>query len=126
MSQARVIISERATEIVRLLKAQHGPLIFHQSGGCCDGSAPMCLTRNDFRLGSQDLYLGEIEGCPYTIAKDTYSYYERCQILIDVVEGRGASFSLEIPLGVRFMTVSTVLSEAEASALFQPLPADEI
>lgn len=83
----------------------------------------MCLQKDDFHLGSQDLCLGVIAQCPFYIAKDTFRYYEKCQIEIGVTPGRGASFSLEIPLGIRFMTVSTMLSAEELEALPPPLPA---
>lgn len=115
-SSPRVLITDKASEVVRRLIDEHGPLMFHQSGGCCDGSAPMCFKRNDFRVGAGDLLLGEVEGCPYYIARDTFGYYRRSRITIDVVPGRGASFSLEIPLGVRFLTVSEIVDEATAES----------
>lgn len=116
----RVTISPEAADVVRQLASAHGPLLFHQSGGCCDGTSPMCLLRNEFRPGGQDLWLGEIEGCPFYIAADTFRYFQRCQIKVDITKGRGASFSLEIPLGVRFVTISTVLDETEVKELTPP------
>lgn len=107
----RVQITENAAEIVRQLKATHGSLMFHLSGGCCDGSAPMCFAEGDFKLGSRDLHIGTIEGCPFYIAADTFSYYKNSAITIDVTEGRGASFSLEIPLGLRFLMRSELMEE---------------
>lgn len=107
----RVSITPAAAEVVRQLQAKHGSLLFHLSGGCCDGSAPMCLAQGDFLLGSRDLQIGEIEGCPFYIAADTYSYYKTSDIIIDVTPGRGASFSLEIPLGVRFLMRSKLIEE---------------
>lgn len=105
----RVQISEAAAEIVRQLKATHGPLMFHLSGGCCDGSAPMCFAKGEFMIGSCDLLIGTIEDCPFYIAADTFTYYKNSAITIDVTKGRGASFSLEIPLGVRFLMRSELL-----------------
>jgi uncharacterized protein (DUF779 family) len=109
----RVTLSDEARSVIEQLREQHGELIFHQSGGCCDGSAPMCFPKDDFLIGSRDLCLGEIHGCKFYMAPDQFEYYRNMQITIDVTKGRGASFSLEIPLGVRFMTVSRVLSDQE-------------
>jgi uncharacterized protein len=119
----RVTITDAARELVHQLRNTHGPLLFHQSGGCCDGSAPMCLLQSDFKVGGQDWLLGNVADCPYYIAKDTFTYYRRSQITIDVAPGRGASFSLEIPLGVRFVTVSTILDEAAIAQLPPPVAA---
>ncbi|MGC9504894.1 DUF779 domain-containing protein [Baaleninema sp.] len=109
----RVSITEKAKEIIDRLKAEHGELMFHQSGGCCDGSAPMCFAVGDFRLGSRDVCLGEIHGCKFYMASDQFAYYKYMQVKIDVTEGRGSSFSLEIPLGVRFLTVSRLFTDEE-------------
>ena len=109
----RVLVTAGAREVIDRLRQQHGPLIFHQSGGCCDGSAPMCFQEGDFLVGSRDVCLGEIHGCRFYMAPDQFRYYENMQLTIDVTEGRGASFSLEIPLGVRFMTVSRVFDDRE-------------
>ena len=109
----RVTVTSRAREVIDRLREQHGALMFHQSGGCCDGSAPMCFQEGDFLVGSRDVCLGEIHGCKFYMAPDQFKYYENMQITIDVTEGRGSSFSLEIPLGLRFMTVSRVLNDEE-------------
>ena len=119
----RLTVTDSAKEVIDKLRARHGGLMFHQSGGCCDGSAPMCLAEGDFKLGARDLYLGEIHGCKFYMASDQFKYYRNMQLTVDVSEGRGASFSLEIPLGVRFMTVSRVLTTAESENIRDPEPA---
>jgi len=111
MVKERVQITAAAADVVRKLKTEHGPLMFHLSGGCCDGSAPMCFAQGDFIIGSRDLKIGEIEQCPFYIAADTFTYYQQSRITIDVTQGRGASFSLEIPLGLRFLMRSELLEE---------------
>lgn len=98
--------TEKAREVIGRLKAEHGPLMFHISGGCCDGTAAMCLKEGELRVGEGDVLLGEIEGCPVYMARDQFEAFfgERPhRLLLDVVAGRGSSFSLEIPLGVRFL-----------------------
>ena len=109
----RVVITDKAKAVVDQLRAEHGELIFHQSGGCCDGTAPMCYPKKDFLIGSRDVCLGTIHGCGFYMASDQFSYYENSHITIDISPGRGASFSLEIPLGVRFMTVSRIFTDEE-------------
>jgi hypothetical protein len=110
---ARVAITEAAADVLRSLVAQHGPLLFHQSGGCCDGSAPMCYPRSDFKVGQRDVFLGEVAGTPFYIGAQQYEYWQHTQLLIDVVPGRGSGFSLEAPLGVRFLTRSRVFDAGE-------------
>ena len=114
---ARVAITPQAEAVLRQLEAQHGPLLFHQSGGCCDGSAPMCYPRGEFRIGQRDVYLGEIAGTPFYIGSQQFEYWQHTHLLIDVVPGRGSGFSLEAPLGVRFLTRSRVFDEAEQAWL---------
>lgn len=109
----RISVTEKAKEVIEQLREQHGELIFHQSGGCCDGSAPMCFEKGDFLIGSRDLCLGEIHGCNFYMASDQFEYYKNMHITVDVSEGRDSSFSLEIPLGLRFMAISRLLSEDE-------------
>ncbi|MCB0224047.1 MAG: DUF779 domain-containing protein [Anaerolineae bacterium] len=109
----RVSITNKAKTVVDLLRAKHGELIFHQSGGCCDGSAPMCLAQGDFLIGERDVCLGEIYGCNFYMASDQFVYYQNMHITVDVSPGRGSSFSLEIPLGLRFMAISRLLTEDE-------------
>ena len=113
----RVSVTARARAVIDQLREQHGELIFHQSGGCCDGSAPMCFQKGDFLLGSRDLCLGEIHGCGFYMAADQFEYYKNMHITVDVTEGRGSSFSLEIPLGLRFMSVSRVMTDDELRSI---------
>ncbi len=113
----RVEITEAAASAVRRLRQIHGPLMFHQSGGCCDGSSPMCYPAGEFRVGPQDVCLGEIEHCPFYIGAAQFEYWRHTQLIIDVVPGRGGGFSLEAPEGVRFLTRSRVFTEAEAAEL---------
>ncbi len=109
----RVSVTNKAEAVIDQLREKHGDLMFHQSGGCCDGSSPMCFAKGDFLLGSRDLYLGEVHGCKFYMASDQFKYYENMHIMVDVTDGRGASFSLEIPLGLRFMAVSRVFTDDE-------------
>jgi len=113
----RVSVTARARAVIDQLRQQHGELIFHQSGGCCDGSAPMCFQKGDFLLGSRDLCLGKIHGCSFYMAADQFEYYKNMHITVDVTAGRGSSFSLEIPLGLRFMAVSRVFTDQELDQL---------
>jgi uncharacterized protein len=113
----RVEITEAATELVARLKGIHGALMFHQSGGCCDGSAPMCYPKGDFRVGPQDVLLGEIAGCQFYIGAAQFEYWRHTQLIIDVVPGRGSGFSVETPEGVRFLTRSRVFTNDEVTAL---------
>jgi uncharacterized protein (DUF779 family) len=113
----RVSATEAAKAVIDQLRQQHGPLLFHLSGGCCDGSAPMCFAVGDFRIGSRDLCLGEVHGCPFYMAAEQFEYYRNSHTSIDVVPGRGASFSLEIPLGVRFLIRSRLFTDAEVADL---------
>jgi hypothetical protein len=113
----RVEITEAATEIVARLKSIHGALMFHQSGGCCDGSAPMCYPKGDFRVGPQDVLLGEIADCEFYIGAAQFEYWQHTQLIIDAVPGRGSGFSLEAPEGVRFLTRSRVFTDDEVTEL---------
>ena len=119
---ARVAITEAAEQVLRGLEAQHGPLLFHQSGGCCDGSSPMCYPRGEFRVGQRDVFLGEIAGTPFYIGAQQFEYWQHTHLLIDVVPGRGGGFSLEAPLGVRFLTRSRVF-DVEEQAWLDACPA---
>ncbi|NAP01139.1 DUF779 domain-containing protein [Halomonas sp. MG34] len=109
----RVTATGKALELIRTLKEVHGDLMFHQSGGCCDGSSPMCYPQGEFRVGESDLLLGKIGGMPFYISKDQYAYWKHTQLIIDAVDGRGGMFSLEGPEGKRFLTRSRVFTEEE-------------
>ena len=111
----RVIFTPEAPALVRSLKTAHGPLIFHLSGGCCEGSAPMCLSLGGFRPGGSDILLGEVEGCPFYVGAAQYEYWAPYQIIVDVTEGGGDSFSLEAADGLRFTALSRALSREEAA-----------
>ena len=113
----RVVATPAAEELIQRLKAMHGDLMFHQSGGCCDGSAPMCYPAGEFKVSGQDVFLGRIAGCPVHIGAAQFEYWSHTQLIIDAVPGRGAGFSLEAPEGMRFLTRGRVFSDAEAEAL---------
>ena len=113
----RIAITEKAAEVVRLLKKENGPLIFHQSGGCCDGSAPMIFPEGDMYLDDSDVHLGEVEGVNFYMNQDQFEYWKHKHLTIDITEGRGASFSLEIPLGLRFIVHSRLFTESERQHL---------
>ncbi|MCL6584980.1 MAG: DUF779 domain-containing protein [Anoxybacillus sp.] len=106
--QPKVIATDAALQLIENLKAKYGPLMFHQSGGCCDGSSPMCYPQGELMIGDSDVFLGEIGGCPFYISAAQYEYWKHTQLIIDVVPGRGGMFSLEGPEGVRFLTRSKV------------------
>ncbi|MDX7950610.1 DUF779 domain-containing protein [Lichenihabitans sp. Uapishka_5] len=114
---SRVEITPAAATVVARLKLQHGDLMFHQSGGCCDGSAPMCYPVGDFRVGPQDVFLGEVAGCRFFIGAAQFAYWAHTQLVVDVVPGRGSGFSAEAPEGVRFLTRSRVFTDDEVAAL---------
>jgi uncharacterized protein (DUF779 family) len=120
MHTERVIVTEAAAAVIEALRSAHGPLMFHQSGGCCDGSSPMCYPEGELLLDDSDIWLGKVAGCDFYISRDQFEYWKHTQLTVDVVPGRGSSFSLEIPLGVRFLIRSRLYSEAESDAL-QPV-----
>ncbi|MGW7403111.1 DUF779 domain-containing protein [Streptomyces sp. NPDC054833] len=121
----RVELTVAAEDLVRQLTARHGPLMFHQSGGCCDGSAPMCYPRGEFRVGAADVLLGRVAGdTPFWMSAGQYAYWRHTRLTVDVVPGRGSGFSLEAPEGVRFLLRSRVLTDEEwrRVAAEPPLP----
>lgn len=113
----QVNVSDEAKAIIEQLQAQHGELIFHQSGGCCDGSSPMCFAKDEFFIDDSDILLGTVAGCPFYMASFQYEYWKYTHLTLDVTKGRGASFSLEIPLGLRFVIKSRLLSDEEIKLL---------
>ena len=117
MSTPRVLVSDEAKAVIDQLRESHGPLMFHQSGGCCDGSSPMCYAEGDFRLGRSDVKIGEIHGVPFYIEKKQFEYWKHTQLTVDVKPGRGSSFSIEIPLGLRFIVDSRMYTDEEAEDL---------
>ncbi len=122
----RVKVTDEAKKLIGELRAKHGELMFHQSGGCCDGSSPMCYEAGEFLVGSSDVWLGEIDNCDFYMAKDQFEFWKHTELTIDISEGRGASFSLEIPLGVRFVTKSRVFTEEESRSLIETRLGDMI
>ncbi|WP_252313965.1 DUF779 domain-containing protein [Sinobaca sp. H24] len=117
MAVDKVTATDATLELMESLKKRHGELMFHQSGGCCDGSAPMCFAADEFKVGDSDVLLGEISGAPFYISKDQYEYWKHTQLIIDVVDGRGGMFSLEGPEGKRFLTRSRIFTEDEREEL---------
>ena len=113
----RVLATDAALALIAKLAHQHGPLMFHQSGGCCDGSAPMCYPAGEFRVGASDVKLGEIGGAPFYMSAPQFEYWKHTQLIIDVVPGRGGMFSLEGPEGLRFLTRSRLFTDEEIAAL---------
>ena len=93
----RVLVSDHAIKVIDQLRERHGELMFHQSGGCCDGSSPMCFPKGELMLNENDVKLGTIHGCDFFMSKDQFEYWKHTQLTVDVTTGRGASFSLEIP-----------------------------
>ncbi|NWK96423.1 DUF779 domain-containing protein [Sphingobium lactosutens] len=114
----RILSTPAADDLIARLTERHGPLMFHQSGGCCDGSAPMCFPRGEFKVGGQDALLGHVMGdVPVWIGAAQFDYWRHTQVTIDVVPGRGAGMSLESPEGVRFIVRSRVFTDEEDAAL---------
>lgn len=119
----RIETTEPANNLLRKLTSIHGPLMFHQSGGCCDGSAPMCYPAGEFRVGGADVLLGELqidqiaEPIKVWISLEQFEYWKHTHITIDVVPGRGGGFSLETPEGLRFIIRSRIFTDEEARAL---------
>ena len=113
----RVLATAAALDLIARLQAKHGPLMFHQSGGCCDGSSPMCYPAGELLVGDGDVRLGEIGGCPFYMSAAQFEYWQHTQLIIDVVPGRGGMFSLEGPEGLRFLIRSCLFGDEEQAAL---------
>ena len=123
----RVDVTPAAADLLRKLVDRHGPLMFHQSGGCCDGSSPMCYPAGEFRTGASDILLQELaidglEPIPFWMSTSQYEYWKHTHLTVDVVPGRGSGFSVEAPEGVRFLIRSRLMTdeELEAYGLLQP------
>ncbi|MFG1608646.1 DUF779 domain-containing protein [Actinoplanes sp. NPDC049265] len=123
MNVTRVDVTPAAADLMRSLRAAHGPLMFHQSGGCCDGSSPMCYLEGEFRTGASDVLLeslridGVAEPVTFWMSKSQFELWKHTHLTVDVVRGRGSGFSLEAPEGVRFLIRSRLLSEEELAEL---------
>ncbi|MBD2463129.1 DUF779 domain-containing protein [Oscillatoria sp. FACHB-1407] len=114
----KVTATDAALQLIEHLKQRHGLLMFHQSGGCCDGSSPMCYPVGEFIIGSADVLLGEIQGCPFYIGAQQYHHWKHTQLILDVAPGPGGNdFSLEGDSGERFITRSRLFSDAEQAAM---------
>lgn len=113
----RVLATPAALELIDRMRVKHGSVMFHQSGGCCDGSSPMCYPVGDFYLGASDVRLGEIGGAEFFMSASQFEYWKHTQLIIDVVPGRGGMFSLENPEGVRFLTRSRLFDDTELDHL---------
>ena len=113
----RVTATEAARELLNEIRADHGDVLFHQSGGCCDGSSPMCYPVGDFRIGASDVKLGEIDGAEVWISGPQFEAWKHTQLILDVVPGRGGMFSLDNGREKRFLTRSRLFSEDEMATL---------
>lgn len=113
----RILITDKAKHIINQLKAKHGEIIFHQSGGCCDGSSPICLPKGELMLNDIDVWIGRIHDCDFYMSQDQFQYWESTQLTLDIKEGRGASFSLEIPMGIYFIIQSRLFLPKEMEQL---------
>jgi uncharacterized protein (DUF779 family) len=118
----RVTITPAAAELLTKLTDRHGPLMFHQSGGCCDGSSPMCYPAGDFKLGQADVHLGDLdvpglEPIGFHMSGSQFEYWKHTHLTVDVVKGRGSGFSVEAPEGVRFMIRSRLFTDDEVREL---------
>ena len=116
-TNAAVSATQAALEVIQALSAAHGPLMFFQSGGCCDGSSPMCYPRGEFLIGDSDVKLGEVDGEPFYMSRSQFEYWKHTQLLLDVVPGRGGQFSLDSPEGLRFLIRSRVFTDVEIEEL---------
>ncbi len=118
MAYTRVALTDAAKQIIDQLREQKkAELMFHQSGGCCDGSQPMCYVKGDFKIGSSDVWIGKVHGCDFFMASFQFDYWQYTHLTLDITQGRGSSFSIEIPLGIRFIIHSRLFTEAEQNNL---------
>lgn len=123
----RVLITESAKETIDTLRKRFGSeLMFHQSGGCCDGSSPMCFEKGDFKVGSRDIWMGEVYGCDFFMSADQFEYWKHTQLTLDITPGRGSSFSIEIPMGIRFIIRSRMFTMEELQNLEPTKTGEEV
>ena len=113
----QVLATDLAVHLIRVLREKHGPLLFHQSGGCCDGSSPMCYPRGEFFIGDSDVQLGEVDSEPFYMSRSQFEYWKHTQLILDVVPGRGGMFSLDNAEGFRFLIRSRVFNDGEIGEL---------
>jgi uncharacterized protein (DUF779 family) len=113
----RVAATPAALAFIGELRGRYGPLMFFQSGGCCDGSAPMCYPAGEFNLSDTDVYLGSLDGAPFYMGMEQFGYWEHTQLIIDVVAGNGGMFSLDNGTGRRFLTRSRLFTDEECGLL---------
>jgi uncharacterized protein (DUF779 family) len=113
----QVLATDAAIALIATLYGKHGDLMFHQSGGCCDGSSPMCYPRGEFLVGDEDVLLGTLGDTPFYMSRPQFEYWKHTQLILDVVPGRGGMFSLEGPEGVRFLIRSRVFRDDEIAQL---------
>jgi uncharacterized protein (DUF779 family) len=122
MTANRVDLTPKAAELLLQLRDTHGPLMFHQSGGCCDGSSPMCFPAGEFKTGDSDVHLGDLvvagmDDVPFWMSRSQFEYWKHTHLTVDVVPGRGSGFSVEAPEGVRFLIRSRLLTDDEVAEL---------
>lgn len=122
----RVTGTPAAINLLRTLRREHGDVLFHQSGGCCDGSSPMCFRKDEYIVGDDDIRLGEIDGVAFFISASQFDYWKHTQLIIDVVPGRGGMFSLENGSELRFLTRSRLFDDAELDRLSPIVTASEV
>ncbi|MDQ2988622.1 MAG: DUF779 domain-containing protein [Pseudomonadota bacterium] len=113
LSLDRVIATDAALQMIAELRGRHGPIMFFQSGGCCDGSTPMCYPVGEFDVSDTDVYLGNLDGAPFYMGLEQFAYWEHTQLIIDVVAGNGGMFSLDNGTGRRFLTRSRLFTDEE-------------
>ncbi|MDE2430127.1 MAG: DUF779 domain-containing protein [Burkholderiales bacterium] len=114
---ARVVATDAAIQLLTTLKNKYGPVMFFQSGGCCDGSSPLCYAQGEFNISQDDVFLGDLDGTPFYMGHDQFEYWKHTQLIIDVVDGMGGMFSLDNGTGKRFLTRSRLFTDDENTAL---------
>lgn len=117
MTTSRISATDAAKQLIDALRSSHGDLMFHQSGGCCEGSAPMCLREGEFLLGTSDVKVGEVHGVPFYMNKTQFEYWEHTHLILDVIPGHGGMFSLEQATGKHFLIRSRLYTDEELKHL---------